>query len=182
MAKAKRKPTKGKGKAVKSVIKAPLTLTAQGTSKSPTPSGRRVMTKRPQRMSTSQRKMSKKPGKSSLQPYIQVAIKTDPIRGEKQAVTVLSENQVPPNKKINNRAKPARYNTKTGLPGPKADFAAPVVAREPIAATDYRQYLMNTPTNRIIDMNGVTNNDNRMPRQQLAPPKGGKYSGRTGPI
>ena len=74
---------------------------------------------------------------------------------------------------------PARYGNLVGKKGPKSDFAAPITRDQPMAATDTRQYISNTPTNKIVDEYGVTKG---MPRQQIKPPRGGKYSGHTGPI
>jgi hypothetical protein len=82
---------------------------------------------------------------------------------------------------MSKKAKVARYGSKTGLPGPKSDFAAPIVKDQPIAATDSRQYLINTRYNEVPDEYGITNKS-RIPRQQMVPANGGKYSGRTGPI
>lgn len=73
----------------------------------------------------------------------------------------------------------ARYGTTVGKKGPKSDFAAPITREQPMAASDTRQYISNTKTNRIIDEFGVTKG---LPRQQIVPPNGGKFSGRTGPI
>ena len=67
------------------------------------------------------------------------------------------------------------------MKGPKSDFAAPITNDQPIAATDSRQYLINTRYNTVPDEYGVTNGHS-FPRQQLISAKGGKYSGRTGPI
>jgi hypothetical protein len=50
-----------------------------------------------------------------------------------------------------------------------------------MAATDSRQYLVNTKNNKVPDEFGVTSG-RTMPRQQLTSAKGGKYSGRTGPM
>jgi hypothetical protein len=90
-------------------------------------------------------------------------------------------NEVTPNPKMNKKARAARYGTRTGKMAPTADFAAPITKDQPIAVMDYRQYLINTRTNAVPDEFGVTNKS-RLPMQNIAPPKGGKYSGRTGPI
>jgi hypothetical protein len=68
-----------------------------------------------------------------------------------------------------------------GKRGPASDFAAPITRLQPIAATDSRQYLINTANNKVPDEHGVTSGS-RFPRQQLTSARGGKYSGRTGPI
>jgi len=65
--------------------------------------------------------------------------------------------------------------------GPTADFDAPIVRTQPIAASDVRQYLHNTATNSVPDEWGVVDR-HKLPQQQIVPAKGGKYSGRTGPI
>lgn len=93
----------------------------------------------------------------------------------------LSKNQVTPNAKMNKAAKPARYGTKAGLPGPAADKFAPVVRAAPRAVMDRRQLMMPTANNMIPDEWGVTN-PSRLPMQELTPAPGGKWSGRTGPM
>ena len=61
------------------------------------------------------------------------------------------------------------------------DFAAPVVRNQPIGVMDYRQLILNTRTNQIPDQWGVVNSKT-FPMQNITPTRGGKHSGRTGPI
>jgi hypothetical protein len=77
--------------------------------------------------------------------------------------------------------KPMRYGNDAGKGGPKYDFAAPITRTQPLAVTDYRQFSINTPTNQVPDEFGITNRET-LPMQQIQPVRGGKYSGRTGPI
>ena len=67
------------------------------------------------------------------------------------------------------------YGNREGRSGPKVDFDAPITNHTPLAVTDYRQLMMNTRDNKIPNEKGVTN----LPMQQIQPPAGGKYSGRT---
>lgn len=46
---------------------------------------------------------------------------------------------------------------------------------------DFRQLTVNTRYNSVPDEFGVTNKS-RMPMQQVTPTRGGKHSGRTGPM
>jgi hypothetical protein len=92
-----------------------------------------------------------------------------------------SQNTIQPNKKMNKTATPARYGSVHGLPGPKANFDAPIVRTAPRGVSDMRQLLINAPNNEVPDEFGVTNK-HRMPMQNIVPTPGGKYSGRTGPI
>jgi hypothetical protein len=57
----------------------------------------------------------------------------------------------------------------------------PIVNSAPRAVTDTRQLLMPSKNNLIPDEWGVTNRGT-LPMQELAPPSGGKWSGRTGPM
>ena len=61
------------------------------------------------------------------------------------------------------------------------DFAAPIVRSQPIGVMDYRQLMLNTRTNQIPDQYGVVNSK-AFPMQNIVPTRGGKHSGRTGPI
>ena len=116
-----------------------------------------------------------------LQPHLQRALIPDRRRGTQRPVTLLSKNKVEPNKPIRNQAKPARLGSKTGLKGPQADFAAPIVRAAPRGVMDFRQLTVNTPNNQVPDEFGVTN-QGRFPMQNISPTPGGKHSGRTGPI
>ena len=116
-----------------------------------------------------------------LQPHIQRVLRLDQQSGKKKAVTELSNNKVPPNKPINKKAEPARYGSKAGKGGPKADFDAPVVRDQPIGVTGYKQFMLNSRTNQVPDEFGVVSSKT-YPMQQLAPARGGKNSGRTGPM
>jgi hypothetical protein len=91
----------------------------------------------------------------------------------------LSQNRVTPNKKQTKQAAPARYNSTTGLNGPESDHFAPVVRKQPIAVTDTRQLASGGPYN-IANEYGITND--QFPAQEIIPTRGGKWSGRTGPI
>lgn len=116
-----------------------------------------------------------------LQPHIAIALETNHRSGTRPSRMDLSNNTVPPNKKIKKDSKPARYGSVHGLPGPKADFDAPIVRQAPRGVSDYRQLLVNGRYNQVPDEFGITNKS-RMPMQNIAPTSGGKYSGRTGPI
>lgn len=116
-----------------------------------------------------------------LQPHISIALETNHRSGTRPSLIDLSNNTVPPNKKIKQSSKSSRYGSTQGLPGPKANFDAPIVRDAPRAVSDYRQLLVNGRYNQIPDEWGVTNK-NRMPMQNIVPTNGGKYSGRTGPI
>jgi hypothetical protein len=96
-------------------------------------------------------------------------------------VTLLSDNKIPPNKPMNKRARPARYGSVAGKGGPAKDHWAPIVRKDPIAATDMKQYMVNTRYNSVPDEFGVTSGE-ALPMQQITPTRGGKYSGRTGPM
>ena len=117
----------------------------------------------------------------TIQPHISIALETNQRSGTRKAVYELSENNVRPNKKIRKEATPARYGSKTGLPGPKANFDGPIVRTAPRGVSDMRQLLLNAPNNEVPDEYGVTNK-RRMPMQNIVPAPGGKYSGRTGPM
>lgn len=78
-------------------------------------------------------------------------------------------------------AAPARYGSVAGKGGPRKDHWGPIVREDPIAATDTRQYMINTRYNTVPDEFGITNK-RRVPMQQVTPTRGGKYSGRTGPM
>ena len=88
-------------------------------------------------------------------------------------------NEVTPNKKQKVQAAPARYNSNAGLGGPAADHFAPVVRKVPIAVTDIRQISSGNSFN-IANEFGVTNE--QFPSQEIAPTRGGQWSGRTGQI
>jgi hypothetical protein len=94
-------------------------------------------------------------------------------------VYTLSKNKVAPNKKQKKEAGPARYNADAGLGGPKVDHFAPIVRKQPIGVTDTRQLASGSPYN-IPNEFGITND--KFPAQELAPTRGGQWSGRTGPI
>ena len=113
-----------------------------------------------------------------LQPYLERAL-TMPKSGRAAQVYVLSQNKVTPNKKQKTKAAPARYNTDAGLGGPKVDHFAPIVRKQPIAVTDTRQLAGGSSFN-IANEYGVTNE--QFPAQEVAPTRGGQWSGRTGPI
>ena len=117
----------------------------------------------------------------TIQPHISIALESNHRSGTRKSVYELSNNKVTPNKKIKTEAKPARYGSRHGLPGPGSDFAAPIVRSAPRGVSDMRQLLINAPNNEVPDEFGVTNK-NRMPMQNIIPTQGGKYSGRTGPI
>lgn len=117
----------------------------------------------------------------TIQPHISIALETNHRSGTRNPVYSLGANAITPNKKIKQEAKPARYGSKTGLMGPEADFAAPIVRVAPRGVSDMRQLLVNGPNNEVPDEFGVTNK-HRMPMQNIVPTSGGKYSGRTGPI
>ena len=116
-----------------------------------------------------------------IQPHIQMALEMNPRSGSRRSVYELSENKVTPNKKIRKDARPARYGSVQGLPGPKATFDGPIVRPAPRGVSDIRQLMINAPNNEIPDEFGVTNKS-RLPMQNIIPTPGGKYSGRTGPI
>jgi len=116
----------------------------------------------------------------SIQPHISLALESNHRPG-RHSVYSLGENQITPNKPMKKAAKPARYGSTRGLPGPKADFDAPIVRNQPRAVYDMRQLLVNGANNEVPDEFGVTNK-HRMPMQNITPTRGGKYSGRTGPI
>lgn len=116
----------------------------------------------------------------TIQPHISMALESN-HRSGRNAVYTLGDNKITPNKKIKASSKPARYGSVQGLPGPKADFDAPIVRKAPRGVTDMRQLLINAPNNEVPDEFGVTNK-HRMPMQNITPTSGGKYSGRTGPI
>lgn len=116
-----------------------------------------------------------------LQPHIARVMRLDQQSGSKKAVTELSNNEVTPNKPMNKKARPARYGTKAGRAGPNADFAAPIVRDQPIGVTGYKQFMLNSRTNKVPDEFGVVSS-RTIPMQQLAPARGGKNSGRTGPM
>lgn len=116
-----------------------------------------------------------------LQPHISIALETNHRSGTRPSRMDLSNNTVPPNKKIKKSSTPARYGSKQGLPGPKADFDAPIVREAPRGVSDYRQLLVNGRFNQVPDEFGITNKS-RMPMQNIIPTGGGKHSGRTGPI
>lgn len=101
--------------------------------------------------------------------------------GTRKAAQLLSDNTIKPNKRIKKSSTPARYNRVSGLPGPKANFDAPIVRPAPRGVFDMRQLLLNSYNNEVPDEFGVTNK-NRFPMQQIIPTGGGKHSGRTGPI
>lgn len=116
-----------------------------------------------------------------IQPHISIALETNHHSGTRRPVTLLSKNTVPPNKKIKKGTTPARYGSVHGLPGPKANFDAPIVRVAPRAVMDMRQLLINGRNNEVPDEFGVVNK-HRMPMQNITPSSGGKHSGRTGPI
>ena len=116
----------------------------------------------------------------SIQPHISIALESN-HRGGRANVYSLSNNKVPPNKKMKEVVKPARYGSIHGLPGPRSDFDAPIVRKAPRGVSDMRQLLINGLNNEVPDEFGVTNK-HRMPMQNIIPTGGGKYSGRTGPI
>ena len=116
-----------------------------------------------------------------IQPHISIALETNHRSGTRNVVTSLSENKITPNRKIKNAAKPARYGSRQGLPGPSAAFDAPIVRAAPRGVSDIRQLMINSPNNEVPDEFGVTNK-HRMPMQSITPTGGGKHSGRTGPI
>ena len=60
------------------------------------------------------------------------------------------------------------------------DFDAPI-RNQPLAVMDYRQLLVNTKNNLVPDEWGVVNR-HTFPMQNIVPPNGGKYSGRTGAL
>lgn len=124
---------------------------------------------------------NKLPPGVKLQPHIQKAMLMPPKSGTRKAVYELSNNTVQANKKINKKTMPARYGTRAGLQGPKADHMRPITNEAPRMVSDTRQLLIPTKNNLIPDEYGVTN-PNAFPMQELAPPSGGKWSGRTGPI
>jgi hypothetical protein len=116
----------------------------------------------------------------TIQPHISIALETNHRPGIRK-VEALSNNTVPPNKKRKKSTETARYGSTQGLPGPKADFDAPIVRSAPRGVFDIRQLLVNGTNNEVPDEFGVTNK-HRMPMQNMTPTLGGKYSGRTGPI
>lgn len=116
-----------------------------------------------------------------LQPHIRLAMEPKTYSSRRQAVYDLSNNAIPPNKKMKTKATPARYGSTHGLPGPKADFAAPIVAPAPRAVMDVRQLFVNGRNNEIPDEYGVKS-AHTLPMQNITPTSGGKHSGRTGPI
>lgn len=115
------------------------------------------------------------------QEYLQKAMATDHQAGRRKAVTLLSENEITPNKKRTNKkvVKVSGMNSQAGRTG--NDFSAPVVRTQPIGVMDYRQLMLNTRTNQIPDEWGVVNSKT-FPMQNIVPTRGGKNSGRTGPI
>ena len=123
----------------------------------------------------------KKPTKAEPQPHIRKAMAMPLNSGSRATVYDLSRNKVTPNKPQKKAAKPARYNSDAGMPGPAADKFAPVVRPAPRAVTDPRQLMMPTKNNYIPDEFGITN-PNAFPMQELASTSGGKWSGRTGPM
>ena len=116
-----------------------------------------------------------------IQPHIAAVLDNNIRSGRRKTVYDLSENKITPNKKIKTESKPARYGSKHGLGGPKSDFAGPIVRVFPRGVSDIRQLMINAPNNEVPNEFGVTNK-NRMPMQNISPTRGGKYSGRTGPI
>ena len=124
---------------------------------------------------------AERPATAKLQNHIQASLIPGWNGGRRRAVTELSRNKLTPNKRMNKKAEPARYGTRAGRGGPESDFAAPITRDQPMAATDSRQYLINTKNNKVPDEFGVTSG-RTMPRQQLTSARGGKYSGRTGPM
>lgn len=74
-----------------------------------------------------------------------------------------------------------KYSTYNQTVGRAAtDWDAPIVKSGPIAVTSSQQFLYGNHNNKIPDMFGITK-DNPMPMQEITPPSGGGYSGRTGP-
>jgi len=116
-----------------------------------------------------------------IQPHISAVIENNVRSGTRKVVYDLSENKVTPNKKMNKKAKDARYGAMYGTKGPASDFAGPIVRKFPRGVSDMRQLMINAPNNEVPDEFGITNK-HRMPMQNITPTRGGKYSGRTGPI
>lgn len=116
-----------------------------------------------------------------IQPHISIALESNHRSGTRNAVYSLSNNSIKPNKKIKTETKPARYGSVHGLPGPSANFDAPIVRASPRGVYEMRQLLINGRNNEVPNEFGVTNKS-RMPMQQITPTNGGKHSGRTGPI
>lgn len=73
----------------------------------------------------------------------------------------------------------ANYNSTAGRGGPAVDHFAPIVRKQPIAVTDMRQLATGNPYN-IANEFGVVND--QFPLQEVAPTRGGQWSGRTGQI
>lgn len=124
---------------------------------------------------------NKMPPGVKLQPHIQKTLMMPKRSGTRAAVYELSMNTLQPNPRIGKAAKPARYGTTAGLQGPEADHLRPIVNEAPRAVMDPRQLLVPSKNNYIPDEWGVTNR-NAFPMQEIVPPSGGKWSGRTGPI
>lgn len=120
----------------------------------------------------------RKASEVKLQPYLERAMV--PARSGRSAqVYVLSKNRVTPNKKQKKETAPARYNTDAGRGGPSADHFGPIVRKQPIGVTDMKQLSSGSPYN-IPNEFGITND--KFPAQEVAPTRGGQWSGRTGPI
>ena len=136
-----------------------------------------------QKQPTTKAKLKPKQSTSdvSVQPYIATALEKKYRSGTRNNVYTLSENKITPNKKMKKETKPARYGAMYGTKGPNADFAGPIVRKFPRGISDIRQLMINAPNNEVPDEFGITNK-NRMPMQNITPTRGGKYSGRTGPI
>lgn len=94
-------------------------------------------------------------------------------------VYALSENKITPNRKPNKTTEIAQYGSRAGLGGPAADHFGPIVRKQPVAVTDFRQLAIPSAFN-IPNELGIRND--RFPMQEIAPTNGGQWSGRTGPI
>ena len=116
---------------------------------------------------------------AKLQPYLAKAMEMNPRSGTRAAVYQLSQNEITPNKKPTKTSAIARYNSTSGRGGPAVDHFAPIVRKGPIAVTDMRQLATGNPYN-IANEFGVVND--QFPLQEVAPTRGGQWSGRTGQI
>lgn len=116
-----------------------------------------------------------------IQDHIRRALQKGEHTATRTSVYDLSENKITKNPLMKRQARPARYNSTQGLPGPAANYDAPIVRDAPRAVMDYRQLMVNAPNNEVPDEYGVTN-QHRFPMQNIIPTSGGKMSGRTGPI
>lgn len=121
------------------------------------------------------------PPVSELQPYIQSLMERKANEGNRKSVFDLSGNEIQPNPLPNKKTKKEKYNNMQGLKGSDYDFAAPIKRKQPIGVYSFGQLLLDARNNEFPDEFGVKNK-NKLPSQEIIPTRGGKYSGRTGPL